>query len=176
MPMPANSRDRSLRVSAPSPPVGEAVLAVMVVDLVLALVLVDVLEVVLAGPSLVRLGATLGIRMVVRLPTSSIPRNVVWTAASTGTRLVRVLPKDALATIVGNSGISSWCASPQRLRFLTGLTALPCRLVPLPDPMANFGLFAAWTTLPTSFQGMSCLLYTSPSPRDGLLSRMPSSA
>ena len=25
-------------------------------------------------------------------------------------------------------------------------------------------------------QGMSCLLYTSPSPRDGLLSRMPSSA
>ena len=26
------------------------------------------------------------------------------------------------------------------------------------------------------FNGMSCLLYTSPSPRDGLLSRMPSSA
>ena len=25
-------------------------------------------------------------------------------------------------------------------------------------------------------QGLSCLLYTSPSPRDGLLSRMPSSA
>ena len=25
-------------------------------------------------------------------------------------------------------------------------------------------------------QGMGCLLYTSPSPRDGLLSRMPSSA
>ena len=28
----------------------------------------------------------------------------------------------------------------------------------------------------TDFQGKSCLLYTSPSPRDGLLSRMPSSA
>ena len=26
------------------------------------------------------------------------------------------------------------------------------------------------------FQGLDCLLYTSPSPRDGLLSRMPSSA
>ena len=28
----------------------------------------------------------------------------------------------------------------------------------------------------TNFQDLSCLLYTSPSPRDGLLSRMPSSA
>ena len=28
----------------------------------------------------------------------------------------------------------------------------------------------------THFQALSCLLYTSPSPRDGLLSRMPSSA
>ena len=28
----------------------------------------------------------------------------------------------------------------------------------------------------TCYWGMSCLLYTSPSPRDGLLSRMPSSA
>ena len=26
------------------------------------------------------------------------------------------------------------------------------------------------------YEGMNCLLYTSPSPRDGLLSRMPSSA
>ena len=31
----------------------------------------------------------------------------------------------------------------------------------------------AWTTYR---QALSCLLYTSPSPRDGLLSRMPSSA
>ena len=31
-------------------------------------------------------------------------------------------------------------------------------------------------TLPTSLIDITCLLYTSPSPRDGLLSRMPSSA
>ena len=31
-------------------------------------------------------------------------------------------------------------------------------------------------TLPWSVLGFCCLLYTSPSPRDGLLSRMPSSA
>ena len=34
-----------------------------------------------------------------------------------------------------------------------------------------------WEWYPeTNFEYMSCLLYTSPSPRDGLLSRMPSSA
>ena len=32
------------------------------------------------------------------------------------------------------------------------------------------------TLLPTNILNKSCLLYTSPSPRDGLLSRMPSSA
>ena len=33
-----------------------------------------------------------------------------------------------------------------------------------------------WTVVDTSIADDSCLLYTSPSPRDGLLSRMPSSA
>ena len=32
------------------------------------------------------------------------------------------------------------------------------------------------TTVPVLVDGDTCLLYTSPSPRDGLLSRMPSSA
>ena len=32
------------------------------------------------------------------------------------------------------------------------------------------------TPIPREFRSMVCLLYTSPSPRDGLLSRMPSSA
>ena len=35
------------------------------------------------------------------------------------------------------------------------------------------GKFGMWLTYPS---GSLCLLYTSPSPRDGLLSRMPSSA
>ena len=33
-----------------------------------------------------------------------------------------------------------------------------------------------WVTLPLGRDAIACLLYTSPSPRDGLLSRMPSSA
>ena len=33
-----------------------------------------------------------------------------------------------------------------------------------------------WSEIRGCFQHMACLLYTSPSPRDGLLSRMPSSA
>ena len=42
----------------------------------------------------------------------------------------------------------------------------------------NAGNGARYTTLPAPFRVASypCLLYTSPSPRDGLLSRMPSSA
>ena len=42
-----------------------------------------------------------------------------------------------------------------------------------------FSFFVHWfgAELNTvSFMGFPCLLYTSPSPRDGLLSRMPSSA
>ena len=41
-----------------------------------------------------------------------------------------------------------------------------------------FGWWNAWEPVDIFFQSMlySCLLYTSPSPRDGLLSRMPSSA
>ena len=35
---------------------------------------------------------------------------------------------------------------------------------------------ARFVTWPTAGQVVDCLLYTSPSPRDGLLSRMPSSA
>ena len=45
------------------------------------------------------------------------------------------------------------------------------RVLPLSTPgCGNF------TVTPTSITPSSCLLYTSPSPRDGLLSRMPSSA
>ena len=42
----------------------------------------------------------------------------------------------------------------------------------------NFGTNPNYVFIPPllPFEGASCLLYTSPSPRDGLLSRMPSSA
>mgnify|MGYP003690257713 CR=1 FL=1 len=43
----------------------------------------------------------------------------------------------------------------------------------LTDPMTALTNWPFWLGL---FQFFLCLLYTSPSPRDGLLSRMPSSA
>ena len=43
------------------------------------------------------------------------------------------------------------------------------------DEVWNFFVKLAWDTYEFE-QARNCLLYTSPSPRDGLLSRMPSSA
>ena len=45
----------------------------------------------------------------------------------------------------------------------------------LPYPTATFDLLLQFTVF-SSILDKACLLYTSPSPRDGLLSRMPSSA
>ena len=45
-----------------------------------------------------------------------------------------------------------------------------------PGNMPRRGYTAWWPFLLLTLLGMICLLYTSPSPRDGLLSRMPSSA
>ena len=58
------------------------------------------------------------------------------------------------------------------------VTAEPADTQRLEDELAFFApglrvaVFPDWETLPYD----TCLLYTSPSPRDGLLSRMPSSA
>ena len=62
--------------------------------------------------------------------------------------------------------IRSWDQyDPTPLISLTKLaTALDCGTIAYKDESKRFGL------------GSFCLLYTSPSPRDGLLSRMPSSA
>ena len=48
--------------------------------------------------------------------------------------------------------------------------------VSYPSPVSLIFLPIFLYVLCTSYHGMCCLLYTSPSPRDGLLSRMPSSA
>ena len=58
----------------------------------------------------------------------------------------------------------------------------PVTPAPLPEYTAVLvrGVVDHWRTineaLETYARGWTCLLYTSPSPRDGLLSRMPSSA
>ena len=62
------------------------------------------------------------------------------------------------------------------------LSLLPMHHLPFPPLLAVFGTltkFSALSSLISSLispGGTICLLYTSPSPRDGLLSRMPSSA
>ena len=43
--------------------------------------------------------------------------------------------------------------------------------VPIDEENTDYQAILAWVA-----EGNTCLLYTSPSPRDGLLSRMPSSA
>ena len=44
------------------------------------------------------------------------------------------------------------------------------------EPSQPVDIADAIGSLPLILQALACLLYTSPSPRDGLLSRMPSSA
>ena len=60
-----------------------------------------------------------------------------------------------------------------------GLVALPTMAVILGYPgfwLKNPDTGINWRQLLHGEQGLTCLLYTSPSPRDGLLYRMPSSA
>ena len=82
-------------------------------------------------------------------------------------------------------------SGPLALPALTGLAALPCSLCYVRQAYVfslSYGLATATigtailAALPATAQVQPghaffpCLLYTSPSPRDGLLSRMPSSA
>ena len=56
-------------------------------------------------------------------------------------------------------------------KLLAHRLGLPCITVP-----SSAATCAGWTALANLYNPQGCLLYTSPSPRDGLLSRMPSSA
>ena len=53
---------------------------------------------------------------------------------------------------------------------------MPRTGAPLSVVMSNFGPLGWVTDKTGGYRYEACLLYTSPSPRDGLLSRMPSSA
>ena len=98
--------------------------------------------------------------------------------------LIERLPTDAPLGLIGASMGGSVAVElarrhPQRVASLlllapAGLTGRP---MPVPPLLDRFG---AWFLgRPGVRRGLcrqACLLYTSPSPRDGLLSRMPSSA
>ena len=84
--------------------------------------------------------------------------------ATHATDVVRVLDHLGLedAVLMGHSmgafvAMQTALASPERVRALVLLDG-------------------GWPRVESSPEEMTCLLYTSPSPRDGLLSRMPSSA
>ena len=72
------------------------------------------------------------------------------------------------------------------LYFWVNLGVLPFWLVLIFFPQSNFTKYFVTSIFPVTLLGGAyifvlykayfCLLYTSPSPRDGLLSRMPSSA
>ena len=64
------------------------------------------------------------------------------------------------------SGLGVICAGPKlHALLLDRISPVIAQFEKSPDKIKDFG-----------FMGTTCLLYTSPSPRDGLLSRMPSSA
>ena len=56
--------------------------------------------------------------------------------------------------------------------FLAGLGAGTCEAIFVTTPQETIKI----KLIDDMFKSATCLLYTSPSPRDGLLSRMPSSA
>ena len=60
---------------------------------------------------------------------------------------------------------------------VTDRTAELIKLAGYRRAISNFvNIVTGKSDIPVRFEGRDCLLYTSPSPRDGLLSRMPSSA
>ena len=82
----------------------------------------------------------------------------------------------AIASAVGGeSELCCWSGGVGRLACVGGLTFLP--LFPCSQPSRHQGSIASTSSRVLTYDDLTiCLLYTSPSPRDGLLSRMPSSA
>ena len=77
----------------------------------------------------------------------------------------------AIATIVSCGIFAAISGVSVATAATIGVVAIPEMIERGYNKNFTYGLLAAGGTL-----GILCLLYTSPSPRDGLLSRMPSSA
>ena len=71
--------------------------------------------------------------------------------------------------------MTEFCKVEKRDRILIVTINRPERLNAL-HPAANLELAKVFDEYAADDELWACLLYTSPSPRDGLLSRMPSSA
>ena len=85
----------------------------------------------------------------------------------------------AYGAIRDDAGTAGAAEAPQQ-RCKVAVAILLCLLTISVVPLANKAVLKRGATgaplAMTACQLLGCLLYTSPSPRDGLLSRMPSSA
>ena len=100
-------------------------------------------------------------------------------ADALGDKQVLILQNHGLLTTGPSIDIALWyflsmekCCQSQLMAEAAGKPTL----IPHEVALKTRGFIANDVALWASFQPLFCLLYTSPSPRDGLLSRMPSSA
>ena len=93
-----------------------------------------------------------------------------WIAAATAGLLVQ-----ARLSAYSTALVADWRTAPLGLRILAGLVLSDAPWALAQSRCTGWRAFYLGAGL-TLFLAWPCLLYTSPSPRDGLLSRMPSSA
>ena len=87
------------------------------------------------------------------------------------------MPRDQGLTPVARIGVSLEFFPPKTAAMLASLWKTLQALLPLDPVFVSVTYGAGGTTRDRTHEVVKdCLLYTSPSPRDGLLSRMPSSA
>ena len=97
--------------------------------------------------------------------------------------LMRQHPFGLLFSIIGHIALGGLLFVALEQQYGEELTApgndieiVQAVLVNTPDVTEEIARLREQVTEPTVIEPEACLLYTSPSPRDGLLSRMPSSA
>ena len=116
---------------------------------------------------LVKQNLQLGDRVAVFMPRCAETAIAVYAILKAGGILVPIdpgMPTGGVRSLIQNCGIRFMITNPKKSRALQEIFATPGSLECVIGADESMPLDSA------------CLLYTSPSPRDGLLSRMPSSA
>ena len=82
-------------------------------------------------------------------------------------------PEDKVKDARGNSSCCSWVSHTETALKMTNISKIGTNLIIV---SLAFSIMVFWLGSRYLSDSMTCLLYTSPSPRDATLSRMPSSA